>query len=673
MAGLGGAIAQGFESGYGLGLKTDAANETKRRNKFEEGRQVDADTRAAADLDIRQRRESAAEDRATAADRRQRGLDAATMLSNHQKELAATSGARQAAGMPVDPADAEAYGQNAEALKRIRTQALNYWSQAQTGNADPVADAAANPDQVRLNLTAATGMLPEQIAGMPQHIQKIQAGLESGNTALTVEGANGLLAPQLQRGVGTESPHGGTIVRKEIIGLDPAKGGDGRDHPERVIPRLRVYVDHPDQTGPKMADGSNGYYDAPMSAGGGSDDAPAAIDLKRAMDYMGNLGVTAQALQHPGMAGVATPKDPANDSAKKYLDDLSAAGKMAVPRRGAASDKVQAAREMVDNGEAADVETALQMIATRGAPKPPAPETPLQASQRKLADARTAAVTKKAGLGTGATSGAPAAPGAGAKSAALGGAAAPAKTDDAIDFWAKAVIAGDRDWQIGIGRSKTGAALIEAVKRRVPVLAKEMNLEPQDIGTTRAMQAALTATTKDLTKRSEAVDLFASKVEKDMGTFDAALTKAGLDSPLLINKPINALRRSFSDPDLAQLDLAAKQVGAEYERLITGGTLSVAQLHAGASEDAKKLINGDMPPKQARAVMETMRLEMKNARDAAHESTARIQEKMRGLGRARGVGDAAPAAAPGKFVEGKVYQDASGNKAVYQGGKWVPQ
>jgi len=668
---LGSAIAQGFDSGANFGFKTDAAAEAKRRNAFEESRQTDADARANADLTLRQQREAAAEDRAKAADQRQRGLDVTSLLTAEQKRLEGVSGARQAAGMPVDPTDAQTYGQNAETLKRIRTEALNYWSQAQTGNVDPVGDAAKNPDQVRLNLTAATGMLPEQIAGMPQHIQKIQAGLETGNTALTLEGANGLLAPQLQRGVGTESPHGGTIVRKEIIGLDPAKGGDGRDHPERVMPRLRVYV--------KRDDGTEGYYDAPMSANGGTDDAPVAIDLKRAMDYMGNLGVTAQALQHPGMADVATAKDPANDPAKKYLDDLTAAGRLAVPKKGATEEKIDAVRKYaVDNNMSMD--EALKALQTGGvlpgAPKPAAPETPLQASQRKLADARAAAVTKKAGLGTGGGGTAAAAPGAGTQSAALGGATAPSSIDKAVDFWAKAVIAGDRDWQVGLARSKGGSNLIEAVKRRVPVLAGEMGLEPQDIGTTRAMQAALTATTKELTKRSEAVDLFASKVEKDMNTFDTALAKAGNDSPLFINKPINALRRQFSDPDLAQLDLAAKQVGQEYERLITGGTLSVAQLHAGASEDAKKLINGDMPPKQARAIMDIMRVEMKNARDAAHESVGRIQDKMRGLGRARGVGDVAPDAAPAaggsKYAEGQTATGPNGAKMIFRGGKWQP-
>ncbi len=234
-----------------------------------------------------------------------------------------------------------------------------------------------------------------------------------------------------------------------------------------------------------------------------------------------------------------------------------------------------------------------------------------------------------------------------ASSAALGGATAPTAPDKAVDFWARAVIAGDKDWQVGLSRNASGSKLIEAVKRRVPELAAEMGLDPQDMGTTRAQNAALGATLKDLTKRSAAVELFSSKLQKDMGTFDALLDKASTGSPLLISKPINYLRRQFSDPDLAQLDLAAKQVGTEYERLITGGTLSVAQLHATAAEDAKALINGDMPPAQARALMKTMLVEMNNARTAASESTDRISDQMRALGRGRGKGGTGlPGAAP---------------------------
>jgi len=201
-----------------------------------------------------------------------------------------------------------------------------------------------------------------------------------------------------------------------------------------------------------------------------------------------------------------------------------------------------------------------------------------------------------------------------------------------VDFYAKQEVAGMKDWRANF-RGKDLQVILAQVMRRVPEMATELGLSPMDVGSNRATYTALVATQRDITKRQEAVDQFSSKVEKDMKTLDNLLDSASTGSPMLISKPINALRRQFSDPALSQLDLAAKQVGTEYERLITGGTLSVAQLHVGAQEDAKKLINGDMTPKQARAVMDTMRFEIGNARAAAKESTDRISSKIKELGR----------------------------------------
>ncbi len=75
-----------------------------------------------------------------------------------------------------------------------------------------------------------------------------------------MQGANGLFAPQLRRGVGSESPHGGTIVRKEIIGMDPAIDGNGNPIPGSFMPRLRVYVQMPGMNGDRLP-----YYDAPTT------------------------------------------------------------------------------------------------------------------------------------------------------------------------------------------------------------------------------------------------------------------------------------------------------------------------------------------------------------------------------------------------------------------------
>ena len=254
--------------------------------------------------------------------------------------------------------------------------------------------------------------------------------------------------------------------------------------------------------------------------------------MKRGFDYMGNLGVLAQGLSEPEIAAKLAQVSPqAKEQTKRWLDELNARGKASQPKVGATEEKLIAARRMVDRGEAANVQEALGILQTAGVlpggPKQLAPiEVKLKESQIKANEARAGLANAKAGGG-----GRPAAAGAGVKSAALGGAAAPADKDEAIDFWARAVIAGDKDWQVGIGRSKTGAQLIEAVKRRVPQLAKQMGLEPQDIGTTRAESAALGATMKDLTKRAEAVELFASKVDKDMKTFDNLLDNASTRLP----------------------------------------------------------------------------------------------------------------------------------------------
>jgi hypothetical protein len=642
MAGVFDSLARGVESGFNMGLRADAAAEERRARKVQEERQARADARLEEENEIGARRR-ADEDFTRSAGLRMK------VLGERKGELESLSVAARTANQPIDPAVASEYAGVEKQLSSLRQQAMDYWSRVQGGRIDP--EQTPDADLYR-NTAVAIGRRPEELPEIVRAIDDMQDAIGTGNAGLAVQSANTLMAPQLRRGIGTPSPYGGKIIRKEIIGLDPARGGDGRDHPNMVIPRLRVYVQMDE------LDGKQYHYDAPMSKGGGTDDAPVAIDISRAMDWMGNMGVLAAALQKPEFrAKLEEGSKKAGAEVDMFLQQLTQIADSKKPKptirpigpNGLAEFDAQGnvigVIEPAKKAPAAAVQTLEARMAAVDALEgiSDAEKTRLKRDITLGAGGRTTGLVQKPGGGGGSGSGG--GTGAGGKpSAALGGAVAPDGVGaDAVDFWAKAVIAGDRDWQVGLGRSKSGASLIEAVKRRVPELAKELGLEPQDIGTTRAQSAALGATMKELTKRAEAVELFASKVEKDMRTLDAELDKAALSSPLLINRPINFLRREFSDPALARLDLAAKQVGAEYERLITGGTLSVAQLHVGAQEDAKKLINGDMTPKQARAVMDIMRTEMQNARDAAHESEIRIRERMQALGRGR---DAAPGGTP---------------------------
>lgn len=661
MAGVYDSLARGVESGFGMSMRYDAAQEEKRARAFQEGRQKVADARADEEFGLRKKR-MADEDflRASGA--------TTGLLERRKGGLEGLSIAARTANRPVDPAVASEYAGVDKQLSAARQKAMDYWSRAQGGREDPL----QTPDaDLYRNTALAIGRRPEELPEVARSIKDMQDAIQTGNTGLAVQSANVLMAPQLRRGVGSPSPQGGTIVRKEIIGLDPARGGDGRDHPNMVIPRLRVYVQ-------MDGDSKTYHYDAPMSKGGGTDDAPVAIDMAHAMDWMGNLGVLANAMQRPEFAAkLEAGSKEAGAEVGRYLQQLTQIGDAKKPK------------PVVHSVPAGG---SLAVLNPDGTPrveiqgKPKAASAGAQTLEAKLAavdaldvsDAEKQRLKRDIALGAGGrTTGLVQKPGGGAGGAskALGGAAAPDPGDpNAVDFWARAVIAGDRDWQVGLARSKSGSSLIEAVKRRVPVLAKEMGLEPQDIGTTRAQSAALAATMKDLTKRAEAVELFSNKVAKDMSTFETILAQVGSDSPILVNKPINYLRRQLSSPELAQLDLAAKQVGTEYERLITGGTLSVAQLHVGAQEDAKKLINGDMSVPQARAVLDVMRTEMKNARDAAHESEGRIRERMRGLGRGNGATPGAAPAAGGsppvdRLKEGQVTTFANGQKWTLKNGQ----
>lgn len=675
--GVGGAIAEGLRSGFDLARQVDLDKAKKEQTEFENARQTAADARAARAADL------AASHQALQALQLQRGEHAAEGAG-----LLKQYGAPEA--IPVDIANdyatrGQAYTkQYRDTLQKIagpvqdyRQKAQDDASRMQTGQLDPL-DPKYSPTDLVHTLTATARRplqdfigTPDQPAPVKQMVADFRTGLQTGNEGLTLKAVNGLFEPELKSGLGQPSPHGGVIVGKQIVKLVPAPSDPNNPNDPnagKVTPVLRVFV----REGPAQNEGANysnegrtqgaeqtqfgappgatGHYDAPVTQNRSTDpnDPIAHISMEDAMNRIGQMETLAASMEHPELrAKVEEGMKAAGDTPNAFLRALYASGGN-MPAKQETYENVQIGPRGVlrITKNAQGVETGREVIAPpegTGVGQAPGPLAKklrdIEASDLSDADKAKAkqvaagvakVATPKAGatgtgLGGGKTGGA---------SAVLGTAPPGGASDKStVDFWSRAVIAGDKDWQVGLSRSKTGSALIEAVKRRVPGMADELGLTPQDLGTTRATSAALSATLKDLTKRSAAVDMFSSKVEKDMQTFDQVLADAGSNSPLLINKPINALRRQFSDPDLSRLDLAARQVGTEYERLITGGTLSVAQLHAGAQEDAKKLINGDMPPKQARAIMDQMRVEMRNARDAAHESSTRIQDQMRGLGK----------------------------------------
>lgn len=315
----GNAAAEGLESGFGLGLRLDSLNEEKRARKFQEGRQVEQDQRADQDLTLRQQRAEREDARQEDLQRRDRADRAHRLLKERQGELVTAATRAQESGGPIPDDIQKEYGEGGEALARLRQDAMNWASRLKTGQAS-LDD--TSPHDLYMNVTALTGRKPEELPAMRQNIEDVQAGLETKNQGLLLQGVNGMMGPQLKKGVGGPSPYGGTIVRKEIVGLDPARSADGSDHADKFIPRLRVYV--------KGDDGQTKFYDAPVTKNRSTDpnDPVVAVGMGDAMDFMGNMSVLATALEHPEVkAKLEEGAKSASGPAQKYIDELQAASR----------------------------------------------------------------------------------------------------------------------------------------------------------------------------------------------------------------------------------------------------------------------------------------------------------------------------------------------------------
>jgi len=211
---------------------------------------------------------------------------------------------------------------------------------------------------------------------------------------------------------------------------------------------------------------------------------------------------------------------------------------------------------------------------------------------------------------------------------AAGGGVSP----ETVDFYARQSLAGDNAWKTGLGRSKTGQAIIAAVESRVPKIAGERNITPEQAAVRRDERAALSASLKDRTKYVAASNQFVSNFTKQADIVEKYMKPGiGGQSPV-INRWIQAGRKSIAgDPDVTALDTAIRVLAREHQRIVTGVT-SNAQLHASAQETADQLLNISQSPQQVRAALKVMREEAKNARESGLAETKNLRSQLENLG-----------------------------------------
>lgn len=120
-------------------------------------------------------------------------------------------------------------------------------------------------------------------------------------------------------------------------------------------------------------------------------------------------------------------------------------------------------------------------------------------------------------------------------------------------------------------------------------------------------------------QRTAGIELGVKKIEKDINLLKSTMAQGNAGFSTVLNQPLNYLRAKGSDPKLAAYALAAKNVAVEFERLRSGGMLSAAQLHAGAQEDAKNILNENMSVAETLEKLPIMLSEIQNGREAAQE------------------------------------------------------
>lgn len=358
MAGIGGAAASGLESGFRMGLQATQADEARKQREFENQRQTAADQQRTDQLT----RQNALQDKQSANAEEDRALSGVTQEMQDHALFGAGLAAQHGGPANIPAEQGQAYATKANEIGTRRAALLRkryapivekeqQWakdtsSRIQTGQMSM--DDLSPAETVRLIQATSRRPVADFLAPqggkskVKQGIDDTTAGMETGNSSLTIDGANNLLAPELQTGIGHVAPDGSQITGKSLYALVPAPqmgpapaqqanpiqgltaalnaasapapppgaapqpgqdqqaqppqavpqqpAGSGTlmpsQTPGKVLPVLQVTARHPD--------GTEVTYHAPVTQGRNTDpNAPLSgpLDMGEAMDRMGKIGV----------------------------------------------------------------------------------------------------------------------------------------------------------------------------------------------------------------------------------------------------------------------------------------------------------------------------------------------------------------------------------------------
>ena len=325
MASVGEGAARGLESGFRLAMDVHERQRQADRQERSDARQLGLDSRAEAQQGLQNTRQATLDARVLEDHdynrERQVNADERVVLDRRRKELAT-----RVTVPTTDPATLDAINNDVQSLRDDETAwmarsggATNTGAaakaQAMTDEAAAV-KAGTAPPAVMLKHAVRAARVPMQHLvrkdGQPSVVDQIVQAQMGDDPQAKIKGWNVLLHQDLQVGVGQASPHGGTIVRKDISNLVPDP-----NNPDRVIPTLKVWIkgerspDSGDEMrarrarvlGPDAPADATGFYEAPMTDGRSADrkadDKVKSVSVSEGMARLDSMMQLVEAVNAP--------------------------------------------------------------------------------------------------------------------------------------------------------------------------------------------------------------------------------------------------------------------------------------------------------------------------------------------------------------------------------------
>lgn len=262
--------------------------------------------------------------------------------------------------------------------------------------------------------------------------------------------------------------------------------------------------------------------------------------------------------------------------------------------------------------------------------------------------------------------------------AKMGGASSGVISDQAADFIAERVLSGDPDATKNMSRSQANMTKVENL---VATKAKDRRIGAGQLSAAIAVVKADRTSLASITKMTDAAVSFEQTASLN---FDQALKLAPAAIPTnwgpWLNKWVENGETFFGNTDVPPYVTAMLTGANEYAKIMSGSTGAQGST-VDSRREAATLFSPYLSQGQIKAVVAVAKRDMDNRKkslDAQVETIrSRIQAEDGGAPKqaeaaAPSPGEAAAKPSAGKFEEGKVYRDGKGNKARYQGGKWVP-